>query len=538
MKTVFSLVSNPGTNDARVMKQARALVNEGYRVRIYGRLAEGFSEHEVVDESIEVYRFPCFMQVDMSFGEMQKILSAAGQGIVDLFSEYLEASLDSSRLLGEYLPERNSLVDKVRLAGDHVSDMKVCRKAALKKINKLSSRVEKTVSLKYFLMYFFPKEIKRRSIIKKSVRKYEELCSLIESGKKSREIFKNELKCFDEISSRETLVENVKKNAFFCRYAFYAAQFLSLDHDVKPDVIHSHDLHPLLGAVLLGKKMDAKVIYDAHEIEVERVPPLPPEKKSFIDSLERLLFKNVDQIVTVCKFAVDFYDNRFGYRRPELVMNSPEINKEKHEKHMVDIRALAGVSPEDKVVVYIGGVGREARGMDKFICSLVELKDYHLVILGPRQIGNDRWLVEVAESCGVNDRVHMIPSVSSDIVVPVIRSADLGVCLIQDVSLSYRYSMPNKLFEMAFAGLPIVVSDLPEMAEFVRRFNLGVVVDQTDPRDIADGVNEVYFNRDKFHPTPEKKAEMNCCYSWDAQAKSLLKAYEIVLGGNVVCEKI
>ena len=61
--------------------------------------------------------------------------------------------------------------------------------------------------------------------------------------------------------------------------------------------------------------------------------------------------------------------------------------------------------------------------------------------------------------------------------VSYLEQCDYGLCLIEDVSLSDQLSMPNKLFEYMQAGLPVVASDLPEIASTVRDTGIGILVD-------------------------------------------------------------
>jgi hypothetical protein len=48
--------------------------------------------------------------------------------------------------------------------------------------------------------------------------------------------------------------------------------------------------------------------------------------------------------------------------------------------------------------------------------------------------------------------IHVHDAVPHSQVVPIAQSADFGLCLVQDVSLSDYYCLPNKLFEYYFAG--------------------------------------------------------------------------------------
>ena len=39
--------------------------------------------------------------------------------------------------------------------------------------------------------------------------------------------------------------------------------------------------------------------------------------------------------------------------------------------------------------------------------------------------------------------------------------------------------LPNKFFEYAFAGLPIIASDFPELADVVQSYSLGIAIGST-----------------------------------------------------------
>ena len=52
--------------------------------------------------------------------------------------------------------------------------------------------------------------------------------------------------------------------------------------------------------------------------------------------------------------------------------------------------------------------------------------------------------------------------------------------------MSYRYCLPNKLFEYIMCGLPVIVSDLPEMSQIVDKFRIGVVAKGLSPVDLKE----------------------------------------------------
>jgi len=93
--------------------------------------------------------------------------------------------------------------------------------------------------------------------------------------------------------------------------------------------------------------------------------------------------------------------------------------------------------------------------------------------------------------------------------------------------LNHKYSLPNKFFEYAMAGLPILVSDLPEMRKFVEKYNCGVICESITPKGIARGIKKLLEqDLEKLGKNARKMAED---HSWEMQEKKLLRLYEKVL---------
>ena len=62
-----------------------------------------------------------------------------------------------------------------------------------------------------------------------------------------------------------------------------------------------------------------------------------------------------------------------------------------------------------------------------------------------------------------------------------IKSADVGIFSPFNIrSLSYRYCMPNKIFEYIHAQLPIVVSPLEEVVTHINKNEIGWVVNSEE----------------------------------------------------------
>jgi glycosyltransferase involved in cell wall biosynthesis len=97
------------------------------------------------------------------------------------------------------------------------------------------------------------------------------------------------------------------------------------------------------------------------------------------------------------------------------------------------------------------------------------------------------------------------------------------VAILEDVSLSDRYCLPNKLFECLMAGLPVVVSNLPEMARIVSDWEVGVVVEDPSPAGLQRGIERLMtMDQGTLNANVSAAAQS---FSWETQERVLLGAY-------------
>jgi glycosyltransferase involved in cell wall biosynthesis len=310
------------------------------------------------------------------------------------------------------------------------------------------------------------------------------------------------------------------------RYAIRTAAVRSHCEQFRPEVIHAHDLSALPVALLAGAHVAARVIYDAHELETHR-NGLTPLDQRLTSLIERRHIAQAAKVITVCESIATHLEREYGIPRPAVIMNAPDPAAPGHvERTLRDVVGLASSVP---LAVYVGKV-TFGRGLEQLVQAMPHMAAFHVAMLGPRVERIADGLIDLARELGVADRLHLVNSVPPAEVVPFIATADLGVVPIQDVCLSYRYCMPNKLFEMAFAGIPVCVSNLPEMREFVEREHVGVVMDERDPQDIARVMQALYERRDEYVARGENLERMKARYAWSNQAEQLRRCYQELIG--------
>ena len=206
-----------------------------------------------------------------------------------------------------------------------------------------------------------------------------------------------------------------------------------------------------------------------------------------------------------------------------MVLNAPVAGAQP-EGEVRSLREDCGIGPEAPLMVY-QGAATAIRGVNTMIEALVHDPDLHTaLVVVPFPHPRAEEMTELAESLGVADRLHILPPVSADQVPGYLAEADVAVSPILKGPANHEAGLPNKLFEMLHAGLPIVTSDLRAMSAFVREHEIGVVFRSGDAADLARAVKEALADP-MAYAEPHRRAELISHWSWQNQEDPLAQAY-------------
>ncbi|SEC45117.1 Glycosyltransferase involved in cell wall bisynthesis [Rhodobacter sp. 24-YEA-8] len=298
----------------------------------------------------------------------------------------------------------------------------------------------------------------------------------------------------------------------------------------RADVIHAHDLPALPVASRVAMNTGAAFIFDSHELETHRNPPLSPARRRQVERLEARLLPRAAAVITVGDSIADHLATHYGIPRPLVLYNTPRAaDQSPRSDQDPGLRMRAGLPEDSFLLVYTGNVAIN-RGLETVVAALGQLRQNApehgfgrpvcLVTVGRSPPSVAARLSRLAQEAGVLDRLAMLPPVPPEDVSRVIASADAAIIPIIPVALSYQYAMPNKLFEALMAGLPVIGSDLAEMGPFLRDRQLGL----TFPAGDASALAETILTMARATPGTFRKLAAESI-GWEAQAERLVEFY-------------
>ncbi|TDC54401.1 glycosyltransferase [Jiangella ureilytica] len=316
----------------------------------------------------------------------------------------------------------------------------------------------------------------------------------------------------------------------------YELAFGPLLDQLAPDAVHAHDMHVIGVAVRAAERARAAgrrlaVVYDAHEYVpgLSRYGARTPRFIAAWANHEREYIGRADRVVTVSPAIARTLHQRYRLdREPTVVINSPSMT-ELTGDDVPGLRARTGLAPDVPLLVYSGGVTK-ARGVETAVEALPSLPGVNLAVVSVPHIdiAPVEQLRALAARLGVQDRVHVLNPVRPHEVVSFLSSADVGLIPILRYP-SHEMALPNKVFEYAFAGLPVVTSDMPSLTEFMHQSGIGEVYRVGDAADLAAKVRTVLADPAPYRARLERP-EFRREVSWEGQAQHLRELYADLLG--------
>lgn len=307
------------------------------------------------------------------------------------------------------------------------------------------------------------------------------------------------------------IIQLLKYVEFFSRIYFYYK-----DKNISCINVHCLGLLPL--GVVLKYLWNARLVYDAHELETETNGAKGLRKK-LSKWLERRLIKEADMTIVVSESIADWYAKEYNIKRPLVVLNAP--NQHKLQKNN-RFREQLGIREDQVILLYQGGL-IAGRGVGLILNAFKARQDDKLVAVF---MGYGSLQLEIQTAASQFENIFFYPAVVQKELLEYTSSADFGIHLIQKTCLNHDYCMPNKLFEYAMAGLPIMVSNMKDMSELVAKNNMGEVIIDFSIEGINRAIDD--FLKQDLKLMKANAYRVACEHAWEVQEQKMLAAYRFM----------
>ena len=122
------------------------------------------------------------------------------------------------------------------------------------------------------------------------------------------------------------------------------------------------------------------------------------------------------------------------------------------------------------------------------------------------------------------ENVIFYPKVKVEELIPLAAGSMVGIAITEPICLNFKLSVSNKLFEYAAAGLPVIMSDIPEHRYLNDKYHFGLILPDNSPQSLADAVLQLYQDRELYQKLAENAICMSQEVNWENEFQSLLDA--------------
>lgn len=335
---------------------------------------------------------------------------------------------------------------------------------------------------------------------------------------KSKTADKSETDSFKEVPLKSSLWKDLKYLIISKQLNYNLAQETLKQ---TPDIVHCNDLDTLFAGYLIKKKLRTKLLYDSHEVFIS--PHIPHSKFWFnvLKRLEKKAIPSADCVISVSPSILEFLSREYSTTsNMHAILNCPLY------KDTTFVTEKNNNLPESKKRVLYQGKYEKYRGLEEIIKASQFFKDAILVLRGYGYIENQ--LKKLAEDSKVlNKKVFFLEPVAMSDMVNEAVFADIGILPYQDICLSHKFCLPNKVFEYMMAGLAIAASDLVELNKLINKTKAGVIFNPESPQDIAEKINQLTGDEAKLKECKRQSLFWSKNkYNWEKESGKLIDIYK------------
>lgn len=264
----------------------------------------------------------------------------------------------------------------------------------------------------------------------------------------------------------------------------------------KAPLLLANDLDTLPPNYIAAKLKGSIVIYDTHEYFTETAELYNRGfVKSIWVSIENYFFPKIKYIYTVNHTIADLYKQR--YHKDLLVVRNVPLLQPITDKQDALSPAIFPIPADKKILLLQGNGINENRGAEEFVSAAKLLNETFILVIAGNGLIIERLKTMVAEN-SLQQKVFFTGVLPFQQLQNLTRLAYCGFSLDKPLNINQQASLPNKLFDYLAADVPVIVSNIKEVATIVEQYQTGIVIDAVTPEKIAEAVQAMAEDENRY----------------------------------------
>lgn len=318
------------------------------------------------------------------------------------------------------------------------------------------------------------------------------------------------------IKTGEKLFQQKRVKVFFKKGKFFYLEYnLKLFFTLlfsKFDIYCAIDLDTLVPVFLNARIKRKPIVYDAHEYFTE-LPEIVtrPRIKKFWLRIEKIFLPRIKYNYTVGGCIAKELSNKYQTKF-EVIRNVPVLtHTDTHPNH-------------SNYLLYQGALNL-GRGIQQMMQAM-EFISLDLYIAGEGDLSEELRIFH--SKLVYKERIRFLGYVKPDELKKITASAFAGINLVENLGLSYYFSLSNKFFDYIHAGVPQITMDFPEYTKLNKEYDVALLVDNIEPQTLTTAFQNLIQNPELYQRlasnTEIAKAELN----WQIEEKKLIQFYQAI----------
>ena len=293
------------------------------------------------------------------------------------------------------------------------------------------------------------------------------------------------------------------------------------------DVYHCNEVDSWFIGVLLKILYKKKCVFDVHEhypsvFSQSRFPSyLQPTVTFFIHLIFLILVPFTDRLILAKKsVSKDFIckgSKKVLVRNFVPLSSIPKFSYQKPKK-----------TDSSFTIVHLG-LFSKVRGWPQVLNALsLTNRNVKLKIIGVLNDDSESEFWNTVRHYRLKDRVSLHSWMPFKEAFVHLQQADVGLIAFQPHLRNHIFAMPHKLFDYMGAGLSVIIpKQAIEVAPIVDEEKCGLLVNPSNPREIADSINSLYDNpRESYQMGMRGYDAVMSKYNWESEASRLISVYK------------
>lgn len=284
------------------------------------------------------------------------------------------------------------------------------------------------------------------------------------------------------------------------------------------DLYIAHCLAALPAAAIAAKYHHARLGFDAEDFHIGELEQTPENQAEIRvrDRIERTLLPHCDHLTAASPGIANAYAKRYG------VGMEPILN-------VFPLSEAPDLPPKQSRTVpslyWFSQTIGAGRGIEAIVQAMGQMQTpVELYLRGIPANGYVDYLMQLATSMNLHDRIHFLPSAPPPEMVKLAAQHDIGLSLELATPLNRDICLTNKVFTYLLAGLPVLMSITQAQSELSRRLgSASVLIDVRDPTAIAKTVDRWLSNRDHLIQARQQAWQLGqSLYNWEIEQHRFL----------------